>query len=103
MSLTFILTVNGKHLLDSKHLPDGEELCSPGTGCAPFGYCTPVFQPTYRAGNRVGGDWSARVYIVLRRGTILLKNAVTSLGCLEIDWKREKVIKENNLHVHVGL
>lgn len=90
MSLTFILTVNGKHLLQ---LPDRKELCSPGTSCAPFCYCAPVFLPTHRIGNRVGGVWSARVYIVLMSGTILIKNAATSLGCLKIDWKRKKGYK----------
>lgn len=53
MSLTFTLTVNGKHL---HRLPGRKELCSPGTSCAPFWYCTPVFLPTYQlgTGNRVG-------------------------------------------------
>lgn len=72
MTLTFTLTVNGKHLL---RLPDRKELCgSKQCVCSIVTLHISIFL----LGMEVEEVGEARRYIVLLNGKILLKYAVTS-------------------------
>lgn len=95
MTLTFTLTVNGKHLL---RLLERQELCSSQLFvCSVVTFHISTFLPTHLVGDRVGGGrrGGARLHTTLMNRIIPLKNSATSLGRLDADSKEKKVAREH--------
>ena len=93
MTLTFTLTVNGKHLLG---LPDRKEVCSSKQFvCSILILHISIFLPTHQVGARAeeGRRESRQGLCGINERRIVLKYALTSLVRLETDLERQKGCK----------